>query len=140
MKFLRCFHRGVVQYSLAVVSTPEFDLSFFVLVFYASDGSGTSFQIILKVFHAFRGYVAASHKTEAERPQIQMKVIFKPEQDFDIYVQTRRNEGRPRHLVLKIKKYVIALDVHIAIVDQHRYQSSGVYTKKVGGKVFVRRQ
>jgi len=46
MKFSSCLFDNVIYYSLAIVSTPKFDLSFFVLILHAAYCSSASFKIV----------------------------------------------------------------------------------------------
>ena len=136
-EFLRRGPRPLVGEALLGGALPEFDLHLLVAVDGALHGAGAVGGIALQRLGWLRRAGRREHEAKAQRAQVEMQIVLVLEQRGDFVLVSRRNELRRRKCLFEIGDDVVALDMHGAIVHQHRHQPARIDAEKPWPEILV---
>ena len=103
----------------------------------ALHGAGAVRGVALQRLGGLRRPGRREHEAEAQGAQIEMQIVLVLEQRRDLVLVAGRNELRRRKRLLEILDDVVALDVHRAVVHQHRHESARIDAEKPRPEVLV---
>ena len=119
---------------------PEFDLDLLLVVAHALHGAGAVGAVAFQRGRGLRRAGRRKDEAEAQRAQIEMQVVLVPEQRRHLVLVAGRDQPRRRECPFQILDDVVALDMHGAVMHQHRHQAARIDAEKPRLHVFISRQ
>ena len=116
---------------------PELDLDLLFMIARALHGAGAVGHIAFQRGLRLRRAGRREHEAEAQGAQIEMQVVLVPQQRRHLALVARRNQPRRGESPFQILDDVVALDMHRAVMHQHRHQPARIDAEKPWLHVFV---
>ena len=136
-KFLRRGARPLVGEALLGGALPELDLDLLVAIPQALHGAGAVGGVALERLGRLRRAGRREHEAEAQGAQIEVQVVLVLEQRRDLVLVAGRDQLRRRKFLFEILDDVVALDVHRAVMHQHRHEPARIDAEKPRPEVLV---
>src|SRR5580704_17070153 len=136
-EFLRRRARAFIGEAFLGRSLPKLDLDLLLAIGQALHRAGAIGDIAFERGRGFWRSGRREYEAKAERPQIEMQIVFMFEQRRNLVLVAGRNQLWRGKFLFQILDDVVALDMHGAVIDQHRHQLARIDAKKPRLHVFV---